>query len=109
MTTQQDRLFVDLPLPEGLAKVVKIAGSSKHLAPAQRTFNRLTDQVRNKRETVARCRIMGSGLALPHTRAPAHFHGMGSSRRENPGGEITVAAVADDADDDRILHLAADL
>ncbi len=54
MTKQQGRLFDDLPLPEGLTNVVKIAGSSKQLDPAQRTFNRLTDQVREKRETVAR-------------------------------------------------------
>ncbi len=54
MTKQQGRLFDDLPLPEGLTNVVKIADSRKQLDPAQRTFNRLTDQVRKKRETVAR-------------------------------------------------------
>lgn len=54
MTKQQGRLFDDLPLPEDLTNAVKIAGSSKQLNPAQRTFNRLTDQVREKREAVAR-------------------------------------------------------
>lgn len=54
MSTQQGRLFDDLPLPEELTHIVKIAGSSKQLGPAQRAFNRLTDQVRDKREAVAR-------------------------------------------------------
>lgn len=54
MTSQQGRLFDDLPLPEGLTNVVRIAGSSKQLDPAQRSFNRLTDQVRKKREELAR-------------------------------------------------------
>lgn len=53
MSKEQGRLFEDLPLPEDLTHIVKIAGSTKQLDPAQRTFNRLTDQVRKKRETVA--------------------------------------------------------
>lgn len=53
MTAQQGRLFDDLPLPEDLTHIVKIAGSTKQLDPAQRTFNRLTDQVRSKREALA--------------------------------------------------------
>ncbi|MCX7672201.1 MAG: J domain-containing protein [Thiobacillaceae bacterium] len=50
MSAKQGRLFDDLPMPEGMANLVKIAGSTRQLDPEQRHFNRLTDQVRRRRE-----------------------------------------------------------
>ena len=53
MSQHSGSLFNDLPLPEEVKGLVKIPGSSNRLDPAQRTFNRLTDQVRRLRDEVA--------------------------------------------------------
>ncbi|WP_018954920.1 J domain-containing protein [Thioalkalivibrio sulfidiphilus] len=53
MQGKQGRLFDDLPVPEDVRELVRISGHNKQLDPEQRTFNRLSGQVRQLQEDVA--------------------------------------------------------
>jgi hypothetical protein len=54
MQGKQGRLFDHLPIPDEFGQQVRIVGSSKHLDPAQRTFNRLSDEVARLQEDIQR-------------------------------------------------------
>ncbi len=53
MQGNQGRLFDQLPLPEEVTRLVRIAGSAKTLSPAQRTFNRLSQELDGLEKSVA--------------------------------------------------------
>lgn len=54
MQGKQGSLFDQLPLPEEMTQQVRIAGSSTQLDPAQRAFNRLSNEVGRLQEEIQR-------------------------------------------------------
>ncbi len=56
MKAKQGRLFEHLPMPEGASQLVRIAGDPHALHPAQRTFNRLSQELEKLEASTERWR-----------------------------------------------------